>query len=360
MRSSRQWFDLAQHSLPNLGLTLFAGTLLASATAFADAPQAPMVTPGFTLSVFVRPPTGASKPNSIALVKGNVWIGYGNEGKPDGTQNAQSTIVEYDASGNVLRTLTITGHNDGLKLDPKTGNLWALQNEDGNTDLEVINPASGEMQRYTFQSAAHGGGYDDVAFLRGAAYVSASNPTLDQAQKSHGPSLVRVALTSQHTITVTPVLSGTPTARDMRDGKATELNLTDPDSLLATPSGDLLLDSQGDGELVRLRHGSSMPADLWVLPLMGGVQVDDTTFVSAPHGYLLVSDTPANVVYKISAPDWTPGSVFSAMSGVDASTNPPSPAIPGYVGELDMKSGALLPAVANMVAPHGMVFVPSE
>src|SRR5579872_4071714 len=104
MQTSRRRSELAQYSLPFVGLTLLAGALLASAASFADTPQAPMVTPGFTLSVFVHPPTGASKPDSIALVTGNVWIAYGNGGKPDGTQNAQSTIVEYDASGNVLRT----------------------------------------------------------------------------------------------------------------------------------------------------------------------------------------------------------------------------------------------------------------
>jgi hypothetical protein len=92
-----------------------------------------------------------------------------------------------------------------------------------------------------------------------------------------------------------------------------------------------------------------------VLHLAGGVKVDDTAFVSAKHGYLLVADTPTGVVYKISAANWNTSAVFSAMSGVDADGT--TPAIDGYVGMLDTATGALAPITSNMKAPHGMIFV---
>ena len=46
------------------------------------------------------------------------------------------------------------------------------------------------------------------------------------------------------------------------------------------------------------------------------------------------------------------------MSGVKAEKT--DPAIPGYVGLLDMTSGALVPLVANMQAPHGMIFIAAQ
>jgi hypothetical protein len=33
--------------------------------------------------------------------------------------------------------------------------------------------------------------------------------------------------------------------------------------------------------------------------------------------------------------------------------------VPAYVGQLDLRSGALLPLVSNLLSPHGMAFVPT-
>jgi hypothetical protein len=94
------------------------------------------------------------------------------------------------------------------------------------------------------------------------------------------------------------------------------------------------------------------------LPLLGNVQVDDTVFATARRGYLLVSDTAANKVYKISSNVWQHDAAFSASTGVAATSTTTS--VPAYVGQLDMRSGALLPLATNMGSPHGMVFVPTE
>jgi len=66
----------------------------------------------------------------------------------------------------------VTGHNDGLRLDPSTHQLWALQNEDSNPNLVVIDPITGFTVKYTFAAKPpHGGGYDDIVFTRGAVYL---------------------------------------------------------------------------------------------------------------------------------------------------------------------------------------------
>jgi hypothetical protein len=330
-------------------------------TGRAQSGTAAVAAPGFKLTTFATAPAGASAPDSIAMVKGNVWIAYGNGGKPDGSDGGKSTIVEYSDQGKVLQSLTVVGHSDGLRLDPRTGKLWALQNEDSHPNLVLIDPATGTMEQYSFGPTPHGGGYDDMAFLGGAIYVSASNPTADAKGNVAGPSIVRVTLGADHKVAVTPVLPGMPKAIDATTGASTVLNLTDPDSMAITPTGDLLLDDQGDAKLVLLRRSAAKEPQVQVVPLLGDVQVDDTVFATARHGYLLVADRDANTVYKIDAETWAPGTPFSASTGVPASSKPPvTPAIPAYVGQLDLQSGAVIPVAWNLVSPHGMIFVPSE
>jgi hypothetical protein len=332
-----------------------AGAVMPMCASAAFADGAPIATPGFTLSTFAEPPAGLSKPDSLALIDGHIWIGYANGGKPDGSDGGVSQIVQYSMDGKVLKTLTVKGHNDGLKQDPATKKIWALQNEDGDANLVVIDPATNAMETYTFDAGKHGGGYDDVVFKNGQAFISASAPSVDDGKKNPGPSIVKAELTKDHKVKVEQAFPGTPTVSDIATGKAETLNLTDPDSLTVAPSGDLVMTSQDDSELLFIHKTAQTGGEGRVLHLLGGIKVDDTTFVAAKHGFLLVADTPANKVYKIEAAGWGTGAAYSAMSGVDATKT--DPAIVGYVGRLDLDTGALLPVIANMQAPHGLIFV---
>ncbi|TDN69747.1 hypothetical protein [Paraburkholderia sp. BL10I2N1] len=334
----------------------FAAFCFASGGAGAQTPPKPVPTPGFSISVFAAPPAGSSAPDSLAVLDDHIWVAYGNGGPPDGSGNAQSQIVEYSQDGNALRTFTVTGHNDGLKVNPYTREIWAVQNEDANANLVTIDAATGRTTRYVFGKPPHGGGYDDIVFMDGQAFFSASNPTTDANGQSTGPAIVRGLLRSNGTIDVSRVLSGTPDASNIPFGTVARLNLTDPDSMTLTPSGDLLLDDQGDSQLVLLRGPGKDPR-VEYLPLLGHVQIDDTVFATAHRGFLLVADTKANKVYKISADAWQRGAAFSASTGVPAANG--APAVPAYVGQLDLGSGALLPLVSNLVSPHGMAFVPT-
>jgi hypothetical protein len=326
-----------------------AVALLLPAVALAAPPPAPVPSPGFTITVFAGPLAGSTAPDSIAVVGDDVWVAYGNGGNPDGSGGAKSQIVEYSSAGKVKHNLTVTGHNDGLRLNPATNQLWALQNEDANPNLVVIDPVTGITVKYTFAGKPpHGGGYDDMVFSKGAAFLSASNPTLDTKGKSIGPSIVRAAVVvANHTVEVTPVLSGTPFAVNIPFGTVSQLNLTDPDSMILTPNGEVLLDDQGDGQLVFV----SPKAPLRVLPLLGTVQVDDTVFATSLHGVLLVADRGANTIYAVTTPVWPLDAAYSAAAAV------PTPAFPAYVGQLDPTSGAVVPVVTNLVSPHGMAFV---
>ncbi|WNC95500.1 hypothetical protein RI103_38100 (plasmid) [Paraburkholderia sp. FT54] len=339
--------------------TALAFTALCFAAGGADAQSAakPLVTPGFSLTVFAVGSGGLiSAPDSLAVLDGHVWVGYANNGAPDGSNGAMSVIVEYSQDGSIVKTYQVAGHNDGLKVNPYTREIWAMQNEDANPNLVIINPATGQASKpYSFGKTLHGGGYDDIVFKDGQTYFSASNPTLNSSGKNMGPAIVRVVHldANTYTIDVAPVMRGTLDASNIPFGTVATLTLPDPDSMTLTPSGDVLLDDQGDGQLVLLRS-SGDDLNVQYLPLLGNVQVDDTVFATARRGYLLVSDTKANIVYKISANVWQRDAAFSASTGVAATSS--TPAVPAYVGQLDLHSGALLPLVTNLgqSAWHGL------
>src|SRR6202166_2780838 len=149
---------------------------------FAQTAAAP-----YNLTVFANAPTGLSAPDSIAVLDGHVFVAYGNGHLPDGSDGLNSQIVEYKMDGSIVHTYTVPGHSDGLKVDPVTHKLWALQNEDANANLVIINTETHFQRLYTFGSTFHGGGYDDMVFRGCKVYISASNPANNP---NSGPAIV--------------------------------------------------------------------------------------------------------------------------------------------------------------------------
>jgi hypothetical protein len=116
--------------------------------------------------------------------------------------------VEYSPTGKPLHQFSVLGKSDGLKYDPFDHKLWALRNEDSDPALTLIDPKTQIQTDYTYAAApAHGGGYDDVVFLNGDIFISASNPTVDAAGQNNFSSIVKAHL-SGHKVFVTPVLEG--------------------------------------------------------------------------------------------------------------------------------------------------------
>jgi len=302
------------------------------------------VQPPYKLTIFAKNAASFTQPDSIAVLKDRVFIGFGNGVAKDGTDGKSSTIVEYRMDGSIVRTFSVVGHNDGLKIDPQTKLLWALQNEDGNPALTIINPKTGTQQDFTFAPTAHGGGFDDIVFRNGEVFLSASNPSNNP---NTDPAVVRATL-SGSTVVVTPVFAGNATATDQITETPVTLNLQDPDSMTIDPAGDLLLDSQDDGELVIIRHPDAPNQSAIRVPLTSPfsvTKVDDTVFATASEGFILVSDLNAGIVYKIQRKHFTPGTAYSAAN------------VPGFVGRLDLEFGLLTPIVTGLQNPRGMAFV---
>ena len=325
-----------QHSARMIAL---CGVLL---LAVAAAAQVTAVAP-YTVSTFATSVLGVYfQPDSIAVLDDHVFIGFGNNVSTTGADGKSSTIVEYDFDGNVITTYSVKGHNDGLKVDPKTNKLWAMQNEDANPNLVIINPRSGEQKIYTFGPTPHGGGYDDIAFLGNDVFFSASNPAHNP---NSYPAIVRADLTG-HKVSVSSVLLGTAIVTDIPTDTQIALNLQDPDSMAIDPLGDLVLDSQADGELIVVHHPGDSDQSVYHLGLtLDGtpVQIDDTVWATSTHGTILVSDRDGETIYAISKDIFSPAAAYSA-----ALTS---------VGRLDMDTGVITNVVTGMVSPHGMAFV---
>ena len=206
---------------------------------------------------------------------------------------------------------TLCLNSPGLKVDPATKRLWALQNEDANPRLEIIDPATKQTKSYLFGPTLHGGGYDDIVFLGGKVYISASNPAHNP---NTGPAIVSAVLKPEGKVAVAPVLQGTAQAIDIPTDKSIRLNLQDPDSMTADPLGDIVLDSQADQELIIVTDPGALNQRALRLPLSyetakGRVRVavDDTAFATSAAGFILFADKKLNKVYVLQKEAFSPG-----------------------------------------------------
>ena len=285
-----------------------------------------------------------TQPDSITFNKTNVFIGFGNKVATDGSDGKSSTIVEYTMDGKKVQTFKVKGHNDGLKIDPASGLLWAMQNEDANPSLAIIDPASASQTVYSFGPNPCGGGYDDIVFDGGQVFLSCSNPSNNP---NTGAAIVSVTL-SGTTASVTPVLLGDASAVNKVTGKSVTLNLQDPDSMILDPSGDVVLDSQADSELVFVSNPGTPSQAVKVLPItfLGApTQLDDTVFPTSAVGTILIAGRDAETIWAMKSVGFPPGSAFSATGDT--------------VSQLNVATGALSVVLSTPGAStHGMAFIP--
>lgn len=338
------------HRTPAAALLLAAFSALAPSFAGAQAvAQAP-----YTVQVFAYAPPNTSQPDSIVAWHDRIIVGFENGVAKDGSDGKSSTIVEFSLSGAPLRSFSVPGHNDGLRV-VGGDQLWALQNEDANPNLVVIDLRTGAATPYRFAPTPHGGGYDDIVVgADGAVYLTASNPNLNSSGVNVFPALVRAQL-SMGNVLLTPVLYGNAAATDIATGTAVTLNLTDPDSMTRDLKGNIVFTSQADSVLIFVRHPGAGDQTVGRLDISssatgpGGalITIDDTAFTPAGAKYLLVTDIGANAIYRIDRSDFgfEPGQAYSASDTA------------GIVGTLNLDNGAVTPIVTGLVSGRGLLFV---
>jgi DNA-binding beta-propeller fold protein YncE len=172
-----------------------------------------------SITPFVKnAPAGSNSADSITITPdGFVWVAYTNGADSTGASGS-STVVEYDSSGQPVtgQSYTIPGYVDGLKFNPNTGQIWALQNQDGNSTLTIINPATQSMSGplsygsgYVYGSNS-GRGFDDVVFDGNNVFLSETNasavgdPIIVELVNSNGNGL---GAGSQRTLVTKTVLT---------------------------------------------------------------------------------------------------------------------------------------------------------
>jgi hypothetical protein len=331
----------------SLVLALFAAALPAAAQ------NSTVAKPPYTIKVFAKGPAGTSQPDSIVQWGDHIIVGFENGVAKDGTDGKSSTIVQFSLNGKVERTFSVPGHNDGLRV-VGDDDLWAVQNEDANPNLVVIQLNAGTKKQYKFPPTPHGGGYDDMVVKNGEVFMTASNPNLDAFGNNVFPALVRASL-SGSSVLVEPVLDGNAAATDIPTGTTVKLNLTDPDSLTIDPRGNILLDSQADSELVFIRHPFTDEQKVGRLkitstvtgPLGATITLDDIAFAPGPKAFLLVTDVNAGVIYRMDSGTFgfEPGTAYSASDTL------------GLVGTLNLDNGVVTPVITGFGSARGLIFV---
>jgi len=341
--------------VPLFLVALLAITIQVSRTAPAkadegDTPKGKVVAlPGYNVSIFAQGTSSYLNPDSIDVAGDFVYVGYQNITAKDGLDNKTSTVVQYTRTGQVVHTFTVLGHCDGLRFNPDTKLLWATSNEDANPRIVTINPVTGVITPYTFPATPHGGGYDDVIFINGKAFIAASNPNLNAAGVNVFPAVDEITLMNGKAV-LTPILNGNDTATDLVTNQQVTLNLTDPDSQSLDNQGNLVQDDQADAQLIFLHNPGT--AQQTVSRLTIGTQVDDTLWIPAKDGKILVVDGKANTIYAVTAEGtgFTPGTVYTEA--------PSDSGVAGFVGTLDLKTGTITPAIIGLGSPTGLAFLP--
>jgi sugar lactone lactonase YvrE len=288
----------------------------------------------------------ATGPDSIALSRNSVWVSYTNGADSTGLSGS-STVVQYKLNGDVRQTYSIAGSVDGLKVDPRTGRVWALQNQDGNSTLSLINPKTHTVTGpipYAVKSATEG--YDDVVFRGNQVFMSYTNPVAPTDPT------IQLLQNGSNPLVVTPILTMGATGTNLATGQPNQPTTdTDSDSLKLTPTGDLMLSSGNDGQLIFVEKPGKPDQSVSFLQLLDpttGLAVsglDDAVFATAREGTFYLADTSNNRVLKIDVDHIPVGTLFASVGSLNQLT------------VVDIHTGLTTPFVSNLNGPHGLEFV---
>jgi hypothetical protein len=324
-----------------------AGPFATEAAALAD--------PSTTSSVFATgAAVGGTGPDSITDNGTSVWVEYANNSVSTG--GGKSEIVQYSLGGAVEQKYEIAGSVDGLKVDPVTGIVWALQNQDGNSTLSLIDLTTHHVSgplKYASPPYIYGSkssrGYDDVAFLDGKVYLSYTNPV-------HAKDPVLQILDNGNNP------SGTLTTTNILTAGQTGIPVPDIDSLKSTPNGQLVLTSEGDGPgtgnpfaaFTLISHpGTATQTEKTVAVTNAKGQaatgMDDVLFPSASSGTLYVSNTGNDTVVALK------------LTGLDLNTPIVSLGSFNEVALVNPLTGVVEhPLLTGLSSPHGLDFIPTK
>jgi hypothetical protein len=317
-----------------------------------NAAPSPQIT---AIKTFQAPTDGSNAPDSVTTAGGSTFVEYGNGADSTGA-GGSSTILQYDKAGRIEYSYSITGSVDGLKYNPVTGEIWALQNQDGNSTLTLIDPKTHEVAApLSFANPSATRGYDDVVFKGNQVFLSYTNPV-----NAGDPTLVELLNGDRPsgTLTTKTILSFGATGLDTVTGKTELVPQSDPDSLKLAPNGDLLLTSGSDGAIIDVKHAGTVQQSVSFTPIAGvgaNAGLDDVIKPDAKSGTFVLTDTATDKVYSFHATGLNTNDYYASVGSLKA------------FGQVDPTTGAFTPLLSadnapgfNFSSPHGVSFTPDQ
>lgn len=349
-------------------IALFAGVIGAAFSAPAAAVASPIPSTGYAVTLWASgncssgdaSPSCYYNPDSITHDASHVFVGYQNFAAADGS-NGNSEVVEYantPTTPAVVALFTVPGKNDGLRVNPANGDVWALSNEDANPILTILHPGTpvGSPTTYHLPAVtAFAGGYDDIAFTPTGTFISASNPAGNHQGTNNYRSIVRIQFNGNGDPVLAPILGGSPTGTDRATGATVRVNLTDPDSLSVDAAGDLVLNDQWDSTLVFVANpGTDNQSVSFSFLTSGPPIVDETTWAASSTGHFLVADhsKPGAIFSLTRTGGFAVGQSYTTVSN----DNPAAPAA-RTVSLLNPTTGAVNPIPTGFSSPKGLEFI---
>jgi hypothetical protein len=351
-------------------LATFASLPVLATGVAAERPDGPGPSLLPSTTVVAAPPAGAKGPDDLTRLavdglaggRSLLWTAFQNGIGPDGTPAlggpSDSTIAGYDPknAGSPVRIIHVTGKVDGLTADPGRDRLIATVNEDKNSGLDVIDPATGTVTPYHYvpdPAVLGNGGTDSVAVKGGRIFVVHSNPN-DAAQAAEYE-LTLDKDTSEALLR--PVFFCDSVAKDAVTGVSAALGLGDPDTSAFMPrsaprfGGQLATVGQGDGQIVFASHlGEDSTPKLTVLNLSDNTQatpqVDGLATATSDRGTLYVVDNKTGTIKALDTKGWPEGTVFVGS--------------PNGLGTLDLSTGKITALSNAFGSPKGLLFVPAS
>jgi hypothetical protein len=308
-------------------------------------PQSLPVTEVGAIQVFDQS-IGDTGPDSVTIVGDFLFVAYANGLAGDGSTPGTSEIVQYDLAGHIVHTYDITGSVDGLKFDPFTGKLWALQNQDGNSALTIIDPETHQVSKpLAYEDTSATCGYDDVVFEKDKVFLSFTNPV------NNGDPVIVSLDGGNHPkgeLQTDPILKFGATGTNTVTGAKETVPLNDPDSLKTAPNGDLLLSSGDDGTIVDVHHAGKANQSVSFTEITDGSGnrvngLDDVIKTDATSGTFYLTDTANNKVESFHITGLNPNDYYASVSSL------------GGFGSVDPTTGKFTLLVAASGA-HGLAF----
>ncbi len=299
--------------------------------------------------IFATAPDGAKSPDSITSGNGSIWVEYGDGAKSDGS-GGSSSIVQYDLLGNVQNAYTVAGLADGLKFDPATGVVWALQNQDGNSTVTLIDPATNQVSAplsyappYVY-GADSTRGYDDVAFVGQKVFLSYTNPV------NPGDAVVQQLTNGTApfgSLQTTDILRLGDTGTNLVTGETNQpLPVTDPDSLKSLPDGSLILTGEADKAFTIISNpGTTEQSASFVTLPAGSASPDDVIMPTTASGTFYVSNQNDNNILAVKVDGLNTNDLYASVGSA--------------LDQIDPATGTVTPIVTGLNAAHGLLFMPA-